>query len=641
MIFPFVSGTWCALARTGSVAAVALLVAATPLAAEGIEPLTTWLDAMTRAVTAPSDSEIPESQLRASLGKLPTGEAAALLQLALGRALAAASRHSEAAEAFGQAAAALPDPALRAAAELRRAKALEVEGGPRTRASATPRPADPPLARTEALLATAHPREALELLSAKPEGGSAPEGARAAALRALALLPLGRPEEAAGWARRSLEAAADAGTVAAARLALARAAARTGRHDEAMALYGLLARAREPVPGLPPGQQATLAEEASFLARWLLYDAGRYAEASSALARWAREHPRSRRADDARWFSAWALVRAGDARGARRALARLAGGPHAAAAQYWLGRLAPERAEQRRRYREAVRASGREGWYGQLGAARLLSLGAAVAPWRVPRGDAPGDGPGPGEAGATVARAALLLGAGLADEARAELASLATARRARPVASRIAQLAEAAGDLELPAAVARDHLPVTRRSLRWSHPGPWPARLPLVGAVADCDPFLFLAVARRESGFRRGARSAAGARGLLQLMPSTGERLASLAGVPPRLAAVLEVPDVSTGLGALYLGLLADRFGHPAAVLAAYNAGPTAAAPWAVALAGRPLDEWVENLGYRETRRYVKAVLADAQVYRWLRGDGSLLVDGLEPVPAPREGIGF
>jgi soluble lytic murein transglycosylase len=105
--------------------------------------------------------------------------------------------------------------------------------------------------------------------------------------------------------------------------------------------------------------------------------------------------------------------------------------------------------------------------------------------------------------------------------------------------------------------------------------------------------------------------------------------------------AELEHPEVSVPLGAAYLALLVDRFGDRAAALAAYNAGPAAAAGWARAAAGRPLDEGVEDVAFRESRRYVKAVAADAAVYRALWSGGPLALDGLQPVPAPREGVGF
>jgi soluble lytic murein transglycosylase len=104
---------------------------------------------------------------------------------------------------------------------------------------------------------------------------------------------------------------------------------------------------------------------------------------------------------------------------------------------------------------------------------------------------------------------------------------------------------------------------------------------------------------------------------------------------------LLEEPSVSVPLGAAYLALLSDRFRDPAVVLAAYNAGPRQAARWARDRGGVPLDEWVEGIPFRETRRYVKNVLADAAVYRSLWRGGTLSVDGSREVPRPAGGVGF
>ena len=57
--------------------------------------------------------------------------------------------------------------------------------------------------------------------------------------------------------------------------------------------------------------------------------------------------------------------------------------------------------------------------------------------------------------------------------------------------------------------------------------------------------------------------------------------------------------------------------------------------------AGLPLDEWGENLPFRETRRYVKAAVADAGVYRWLYQGDDLRIDGLVRMPAPGPGVAF
>jgi len=86
---------------------------------------------------------------------------------------------------------------------------------------------------------------------------------------------------------------------------------------------------------------------------------------------------------------------------------------------------------------------------------------------------------------------------------------------------------------------------------------------------------MLVAVARVESNLRANARSEAGARGLLQLMPATGSAL----------ELNIDDPEANVLAGARYLQQLLDRFRSTDLALAAYNAGPTAVAmaagiPW-------------------------------------------------------------
>ena len=76
-------------------------------------------------------------------------------------------------------------------------------------------------------------------------------------------------------------------------------------------------------------------------------------------------------------------------------------------------------------------------------------------------------------------------------------------------------------------------------------------------------------------------------------------------------------------------------------MLAAYNAGPTAAATWSRARSGLPLDEWVEEIPYRETRPYVRGVLADWARYRSLDGEPPPPLDPAAPVDPPAPGVAF
>ena len=108
-------------------------------------------------------------------------------------------------------------------------------------------------------------------------------------------------------------------------------------------------------------------------------------------------------------------------------------------------------------------------------------------------------------------------------------------------------------------------------------PAPFRAAFATAAQETDLPLGLLTAVARIESEFEPHARSAAGARGLLQVMPTTASSL--------RLRA--ERPDEHVLAGARYLRALLDRFGSSDLALAAYNAGPTAVA----AAGGAPTGE--------------------------------------------------
>ncbi len=171
------------------------------------------------------------------------------------------------------------------------------------------------------------------------------------------------------------------------------------------------------------------------------------------------------------------------------------------------------------------------------------------------------------------------------------------------------------------------------------YPEAFPAQIARASERTRLDPYLLLAVMRRESLFRPEVRSAAGAVGLLQLLPATARRAAVVLGRPALREEQLVDPDTAIDLGGWYFSELVGRFGDPAVALAAYNAGPRAAMPWAVRGKGADLDEWVEDVPYRETRRYIKVVVGAWSAYRILAGGSA---PRLSPtVPEPKAGANF
>ena len=144
-------------------------------------------------------------------------------------------------------------------------------------------------------------------------------------------------------------------------------------------------------------------------------------------------------------------------------------------------------------------------------------------------------------------------------------------------------------------------------------------------------------VLRQESVFNASVASAAGALGLMQLMPATARQVAVQLGLPaPAPTAILD-PELNIRLGANYLAQLRDRFGHAALVTAAYNAGPQRVVRWLPAR-DTAADLWIAAIPYEETRGYVERVLAYRVIYRARLGlEPERLSDLLPPVPARGE----
>src|SRR5919198_1058444 len=93
--------------------------------------------------------------------------------------------------------------------------------------------------------------------------------------------------------------------------------------------------------------------------------------------------------------------------------------------------------------------------------------------------------------------------------------------------------------------------------------------------LAGFDPLLILAIIDVESDFEEGAVSNKGARGLMQIQPSTLYFLAQRTGLRLSRQEVASDPAVCVRLGIRYLRWLNDRFGDNLDLaLMAYNAGP-------------------------------------------------------------------
>ncbi len=141
-------------------------------------------------------------------------------------------------------------------------------------------------------------------------------------------------------------------------------------------------------------------------------------------------------------------------------------------------------------------------------------------------------------------------------------------------------------------------------------------------ARAFVAPEIILGLSRQESEFNPRAYSRAGARGVMQLIPSTAQITARKEGLPYRRSALLDDPVYNMTIGSAHLSHLLDRFdGSLVMTFAAYNAGAHRAEQWAADFGDPrtgevdPVD-WVELIPFSETRNYVQRVLENTQVYR-------------------------
>jgi len=118
------------------------------------------------------------------------------------------------------------------------------------------------------------------------------------------------------------------------------------------------------------------------------------------------------------------------------------------------------------------------------------------------------------------------------------------------------------------------------------------------------DRFLVAAIIHCESSNRETAVSPVGARGLMQIMPDTGEWIASKLDVADYTEEKLFDPETNIRFGCWYLDYLMDKFnGNRINVLAAYNAGPG------------NVSEWLKNEEYSSEGELVRIPFPETSQY--------------------------
>jgi soluble lytic murein transglycosylase len=365
----------------------------------------------------------------------------------------------------------------------------------------------------------------------------------------------------------------------------------------------------------------TLAGAALVLLADLAIDERRDADARSALRQAYTRFPTSTHAAQARFRAAVLAFAAGQHRAAANELdSLLALHPSAddgMAARYWMGRALlaiGDTTTAMARWR-TVAAEYPLSYYGMLAAERLGEL-----PWAPP--NIPDSFDEIESLTEAMARVDHLEKLGMDSEARAELEALADA--ADSSASRLLTTAYlmrehglVARAVQLGWRAVRASPSADARAYRLVYPIVHREAIILESRRRNLDPALVAAIIRQESGFNPRATSSAGARGLMQMMPSVGRAVARSIDVPEWRPDLLYQPDINLQLGIRHLEAFISRYEAPYA-LAAYNAGESRLVRWLRRPGARDPELFVERIPFTETRDYVRIVLRNRAMYRAL-----------------------
>ncbi|HEY7472894.1 MAG TPA: transglycosylase SLT domain-containing protein [Gemmatimonadota bacterium] len=348
--------------------------------------------------------------------------------------------------------------------------------------------------------------------------------------------------------------------------------------------------------------------------------------AIEAFDRLVRTRPGSYFADRAEMRAAHLSFALGRFDEAARRYAAYDGAESAREARYWLARAREARGE-RDRAREIWRALATGGdWYAMLSRDRLAGRpGASLS--LLNAGYRPAPRPPLSDGAALLAdpagrAAAALLEFGERDLARAELGrGLARAGGDR---ARLAAWADGLVAWGFPGLALRvgATLGETGAGRRWAHPAGYADAIDAEARAHGIDAFYVMALIRQESLFDPRAVSPVGATGLMQIMPATGLEIADSTGWQRFDPERLTDPALSLHFGSRYLEDQLARFdGFWPAVLAAYNGGPHNVARWWKFPERDDAELWIDRIPYRETRNYVKKVVALYASYRQLYAD--------------------
>lgn len=437
------------------------------------------------------------------------------------------------------------------------------------------------LAMARAMIATGRPTDAATRLGRHRFGASnIREGQY---LRALALIRAGRTTAARAALQRIISAHPASRHAADARYLLADLETDAGRDARARDLLAASCTSRQP---------GGYSDDACFRSGVLSFALGNAARAAGAFDEMIRRFPRS-----------------GDL----------------VAAMYWSGRSwdrAGNRERARERWSEVLRREPLS-YYASAAARRLDTTQWTPTPADLPRSTA---------LAAAVNRAAALEYLGMETEERHEYAQIekgvgASTDEILAAGAALLDRGETVRAIRLgwrAVAAGREQRGTSGRADERGYTLAYPV-LEEVELIArsrqnNLDPALVAAVVRQESSWNPRAVSRAGARGLMQIMPSVGEAIARSKRYPMWDPALLFEPNVSLELGTSHLRAAIAEYSSLPRALAAYNAGGSRVNRWSRRTGAGDPEVFTERIPFTETRDYVRIVLRNVELYRALHG---------------------
>ena len=148
------------------------------------------------------------------------------------------------------------------------------------------------------------------------------------------------------------------------------------------------------------------------------------------------------------------------------------------------------------------------------------------------------------------------------------------------------------------------------------YPAPYRDAFDRYSPKLDVDPRLVLSLARQESRFNPSVKSAAAARGLLQFIPETAQKLADEEGLKNFELDDVYTPEIAVRLAVRYVADLLKLFpNNPHAVLAAYNTGEFNVERWISRARSADVDRLLTEIAIPETKDYVAKVMNSYRAY--------------------------